>query len=245
MKPTCSSTSSRNPSTNLRLPRRARDRKPAAPRADRGGALRGRPGRRDARRAREWATSTRRHARPCPSHRRPRLANGRPSCIAPPSRIGSPGSRSRRPIHSETPTVTALPTSFHLVPSRVEACAAGSVQPLGKPCSRSASPMLGHDDAAPERSGRIPDRRRRRNADGRSTLERRHGVACPTDASQPLGPVEAEAVVGEVTLVAARQHRLRTGRRRGSTSREATKITRCRRWGTPENRESTSRYAHR
>lgn len=55
-----------------------------------------------------------------------------------------PASKSRTPSHLLTGTLTALPTSRHRTPLGTErVCSAGSVQPGGKPCNRSASQMSG------------------------------------------------------------------------------------------------------
>ncbi len=55
-----------------------------------------------------------------------------------------PGIARHDPSHSETGTLTAFPTSFHLGPLRRAASStAGAVQSMGKPWSRSASRMSG------------------------------------------------------------------------------------------------------
>ena len=132
-----------------------------------------------------------------------------------------PVAHSRSPWTSTTPlatpTVTALPTSFHCGPLRCPR-SAGAVHPRGKTCSASASPIAGTTSARPHpaRPTHIA------GGGGIPSVEPpfRFGTESrPSQSSVSLGPTDAEAVIpiplGAWLAVIAREQDLARVAQRG------------------------------
>ena len=92
-----------------------------------------------------------------------------------------PGEASFRPTHSETPVVTAFPTSFQRTPWPRRLSLAGAVHPLRNPWSRSAVPIPAVTPF-PEAVVGEPDRRRGRDPDGRAALQGGYAITAPAKA---------------------------------------------------------------
>lgn len=107
----------------------------------------------------------------------------------------------RPAIHSDTPTVTALPTSFHRGPLR-RSCpsSAAAVHPRGNPWSSSASPIPRVTRQRP----RGPSMCQIAGGDGMPIVDPAFsvgdGVHRPAEPAEALGPVEPERVGGVVAV---------------------------------------------
>ncbi len=177
--------------------------------------------------------------------RRRQVGQRSPGCMATPSTHGSPGICIRRPSQAETPTVTALPTSFHRVPvpCGVRPAMLARSNHAGNPWRRSASSTDGTTIRCP--SGppghQIPGGEGMPTA--RTTLQSRNSILRPAQPTESLGPIEAEALVANsrrwLTSVFSEEDRPRVDLVRRDEHHALAAL------GTPANRESTSRYAQR
>ncbi len=155
-----------------------------------------------------------------------------------------PGEASFRPTHSETPVVTAFPTSFQRTPWPRRLSLAGAVHPLRNPWSRSAVPIPGVTNRSPRRlSGS-----QTAGGDGIPMVEPPFKVGTPSrHQPRPRRPSvqknpNASSARPSCSISPASSAKSTS---RGSSVRLARRRTRWRRWGTPVKRESTTRYAQR